>query len=333
LASSVRVLSSGSLSWGRAVLVALALGLSLGLAAAPAAAQEPKEPSAADRESARALMEQGRGEFEQGQYEAALGHFQAADDIMHVTSTGLWVGKSLVELHRLIEARDKLLAVGRIPESADVSDALKEARAEAATLQSELAERIPEIRFVVKGLAAGVEVVIKVGDEEVRADVPRKVDPGEHAVRATAEGYQPVEVKVAIAERQSLPVELAFERDDSSQPISGEEPDPTGYYVALGVSFGFAGVGAIVGGITGGLSLAAASDAKEGCFTETECPTENEDDADRSLLLAHISTVSFIVAGVGAAAGVITLIIGPPTSDTAIEPAIGPGWAGVRGRF
>jgi hypothetical protein len=316
------------------------MGLGLVALAAPAFADDapPDEPSAADRESARALMEQGRVAYEQKDYEPALQSFVAADKIMGVTSTGLWVGKSLAALGRLIEARDKLLAVGRIPLSADVSEALTEARAEAAELQASLAERIPELRFEVRGVAGDVDIVVHVGADEVPGDllkVPRKVDPGEIVVRATAKGYAPVELKVNIAEGQSLPVRLDFKPGGSGDPAVSEPPDDTGYYVAVGVSFGVAGVGAVVGAVTGGLSLAAASDAKQGCREDgTGCPIANEETADRSLVLAHVSTVSFIVGGLGAAAGIVTLIIGPPEGEEAvIEPAIGPGWLGVTGRF
>ena len=52
------------------------------------------EPTAADRETARALMQDGRDLRDQGDKSSALARFRAADDIMHVPSTAIRVAKA-----------------------------------------------------------------------------------------------------------------------------------------------------------------------------------------------------------------------------------------------
>src|SRR5271169_6333782 len=73
------------------------------------------EPSAADRETARTLMQQGRELRAKGDLKEALKRFQAADEIMHVPSTGLEVAKSQVAIGELVEARDTIAAIRRVP--------------------------------------------------------------------------------------------------------------------------------------------------------------------------------------------------------------------------
>src|SRR5262249_27770672 len=52
------------------------------------------EPSAVDRESARAYMAEGRQKRDAGDLKAALRAFQAADAVMHVPTTGFEVAKT-----------------------------------------------------------------------------------------------------------------------------------------------------------------------------------------------------------------------------------------------
>ncbi len=335
--------SSASLSGIRG-WAALPLILSLALAA-PARADEAYEVSAADRETARGLMDLGRDKYAEGAYDEALAAFEKADAIMGVTSTGLWVGKALMKTGRLIEARDKLIAVRAIPKQANESDILSIARDEAEKLQLEIADRIPEISIAVSGLHEGAELRITVDDRVVSTEhlvLPRKVNPGKHIIRASSPGYTDLEVHVMIGEATREKVALAFVKSDGTSAVTPQPvPDTTdsgdaaGPNIPMWVCFGIAGAGILAGSITGGLSLAEASSARDGCDGDDCGPGQGDPDAaDTSLTLAHVSTVSFIVGGLAAGAGLVFLLLDDDgASEGAWSPLLGPGYVGVTGRF
>ncbi|HZO13365.1 MAG TPA: hypothetical protein VFB62_08895, partial [Polyangiaceae bacterium] len=168
-----------------------------------------QEPSATDKETARQLMDIGDTKYDSGDYAGALESYQGADRIMKVTSTGLAVGKALMQLGRLIEARDKLLAVARLPQAADESPVLTRARDEAKELQQTLADRIPQLTISLAGVPAGVEASVQIDDDAVPPatyNLPRAVDPGTHTVSGTAPGYlaSPQTLTLKEGDRQTL---------------------------------------------------------------------------------------------------------------------------------
>lgn len=337
-----------------------ALALALLTCPPPAHAQfadEPSEgPTAADKETARNLMDLGRTKYAEGDYEAALDAFRGADKIMGVTSTGLWMGKSLNALGRLVEARDKLLEVARIPPGDNESPVLREAREEAAALQLDVADRIPELELVIEGLVEPARPTITIGQSEVPLStihLPRKVDPGRHTIVATAPGHFDLKLEITVAERERQKVTLLFKTN--GEPITPPEPDPVAGpdrgdegmsgWVVTGIVAGSVGAaGLILGAVTGGLSLSKASSAKENCV-DGLCPADpdKESDRDASVTLAHVSTTGFVIGGVGAAVAAVALVMeltgddggADAMADDAIRvtPLIGPGFVGVQGRF
>ena len=172
------------------------------VASAQFADEATEGPTAADKETARNLMDLGRTKYAEGDFEAALEAFRGADKIMSVTSTGLWMGKALEKLGRLVESRDKLLEVARIPPGDNESPVLREARDEAAALQLDVADRIPELEIVIEGLVEPARPTITVGESQVpisTVHLPRKVDPGTHQILATAPGHFDLELEVTVA--------------------------------------------------------------------------------------------------------------------------------------
>ena len=297
--------------------------------------------NAADRETARNLMDVGRAKYEAKDYASALEAFSAADKIMGVSSTGLWVGKTLVELGRLVEARDKLIAVTQLPVASSESDILTEAREEAGALQQGVAERIPTLEIELQGLQPGDQRKVWIDGRELApelVELPVKVDPGKHLVVGTSPGYVDQRQKIEVGEGEKLKVVLVLER--GANPTEEETDDGgAGVHPLVWIGFGTAGAGILVGAITGGLSLSAAADAKDGCV-EQRCPVENQSDADSSTALAHVSTIGFVVAGVGAGLGVVGLFLsGDDDSESSeaaavrLEPTLGLGVVGLQGRF
>jgi hypothetical protein len=328
------------------------------LATAPSAFAEP---SAADKETARSLMTEGRAARDKGDLQAAMKAFVAADAIMHVPTTGLEVARAQVALGQLVEARDTALRVTRIPERAGEPAPFKQARQAAAALNDDLESRIPSVIVHLKDVPDGATATVTIDEAPVPLEVigqPRKLDPGRHNIVAKAgmaEGRQ--EVDLAERDAKDVTVELlspegatpaTTEAAGGSQPT--EEPPAersTASKVMIWGGFGVAGAGLVVGSITGMLTLSKTNSIKSNC-NGNNCPSSQYGDMDSAGSLGTISTVSFVAAGAGLAVGIVGLLIGPSTpaptptapaqpaeneKNARIEPWIGVGAVGLRGRF
>jgi hypothetical protein len=197
-----------------AAIAASVIMLALALPA-PALAQ----PSAADRETARTLMKKGDEKFAAKDFAGALKDYQAAHAVMQVPTTGLAVAKAQIERGLLIEARETLLSVGRIPADPYESAPLVRARDEAAKLAQRLSDRIPSITITVEGPASGAEV--QVDGEAVppaALGAPRKANPGTHVISATASGYATATANVVIKEGVNEKVALRLLPGRSAPP-------------------------------------------------------------------------------------------------------------------
>jgi len=310
------------------------------------------EPTAAEKETARALMKDGRTKRESGDHKGALESFTAADNIMRVPTTGLEVGREQQELGLLVEARDTFLRVSRIPEQPGEPGPFKEARTQAAELATSLESRIPSLKIVLVGVSAGVAVTLTLDGTNVppaMVNVPRKLNPGAHRVIAVGKGVKrTVDVEVKEGETKEITVDLAGAGTDEPEPAapapSGpkkpEAPPPAGTSPLVYVGFGVAGVGLVVGSVTGLLAMSKTNTAKEQC-EGTRCPPATHDDLAGARTMSTVSTVSFIAAAVGAGVGIYGLF-GSGTAEppkTAIgpirqlQPTVGLGTLGFSGAF
>ncbi|MEO6576084.1 MAG: hypothetical protein ABIP89_19680, partial [Polyangiaceae bacterium] len=105
-------------------------------------------------------------------------------------------------------------------------------------------------------------------------------------------------------------------------------------------SFGVGAAGLVFGAVTGVVALGKKSTLKDECKNpDGTCMPSAQSDLDSYHTMGALSTVGFIVAGVGAAAGLVFLISAPKSSSSAsttgvwISPAIGPTSIGAIGRF
>lgn len=324
----------------RWLVVALVLGLSSAAAAAP---------SDAEKKQARALMEEGDAAAASKDHARALEKYRAADAIMHVPTTGLEVARMLVAVGRLIEARDAALAVTRLPPGPDEPEAFASARARAEQLAASIADRIPSLEVMVKGIEPGADFELRIDGKVVpaaAAKLPQKLDPGKHFVVVSSRGRRAAKKAVDLAEGVKDAVEIvlappgattdaepAATKKTEPEAVTGEKKTSSLVYIG----FGAAAVGLAVGSVTGFMSLGKAASAKDQC-SGNRCPPAAKDDIDSSKSLANISNVGFGVAIVGAAIGVYGLMSGKSGKETAsrrarVEPRIGAGFAGVGGAF
>lgn len=327
------------MAWGsesplrRAALLGAAL-----LCAVPAGAQ-----TAAEKETARKLVKSGRAKLKAGEQAAAIEDLKAAHAIMNVPTTGLALGKAQAEARRWVEARDTLLAVTRLPVSGPEPYQFTKARKEAKQLANELEPRIPQLEIDLRGAPENATVIVSIDDVEVKRaalSAALSLNPGSHVIVARIDGREKrSEVQLSEGQKLSLVLDvtgIATAPKKAAAAPPPPESSPTNLLVPVG--FGVAGAGVLVGSITGIMALSKKSSAEERCIDQ-RCPPSTHDDIDAGRTLGTVSTIAFVVGGVGAAVGVWGLMGSGASDEQERPPAaradvwLGVGSAGVRGRF
>lgn len=300
--------------------------------AAPSVAHA--DPTPAEKETARNHMQQGDALKDKGDKEAALKSYEAADAIMHVPTTGIEVARMQAALGLLLEARDTLARVAKIPTKPNEPPPFIAARKAATELATDVNARIPSIAITVTNADPAQTVTATIDNETVTAGADaKKLNPGKHVVTARAGAVEKRE-EITLAEREQKTVTLDLKPPRSPPP----EPPPSNGIAKPLIYGGFAlaivGVG--VGSATGLMSIARVNDVKPQCEGGTRCPPSTASDIDSAKTLGTVSTVAFIAGGVGVALGVTGLVMNKSRSDTPaakVEPMIGPTFAGFRGAF
>jgi hypothetical protein len=326
------------------------------LPAAVAHAQAHSAPSLSDRETARNLMDEGDKKRDSGDMKGALAAYEKADALMKVPTTGIEVARTQIALGKLLEARETLNRVSKIPAKAGEPAPFRDARKQADTLNAELANRIPSVVVVPSNTEPGQPSAINIDGEDIPpsvAAVPRKINPGTH-VATVKSGKLEKKVEFIVAEKENKTVEVDFKDQVAAQPPPPPPPPPpkpqpsgssTGKILMFG-GFGLAAVGAGVGAVTGLMSISKTGDIKDHCKND-KCTTDQADAIDSAKLLGNISTVAFIAGGVGAGVGVVGLLLmnkeskeSPPDTPgasgfhpTNIRAVLGPSYAGLTGAF
>jgi hypothetical protein len=307
------------------------------------------EPSLSDRETARSLMDDGDAKRDKGDAKGALKSYEAADAIMHVPTTGLEVARMQAQLGLLLEARETLGRVGRLPPKATEPPPFTQARRTAEQLMAELGARIPSVTVLVTNGEPGQPTIIVFDNEVVppaASQAPRKVNPGRHTIIARS-GSLERKQDVDVAERDSKTVTIdlrpaapAVEHNgDSTSRSSGASPLPK---ILVYGGFGLGAVGIGVGAVTGLLSISQVSDVKKDCPNDV-CPASRQGDLDSAKSLGTVSTIAFIAGGVGVGAGIVGLVLSSkeasaePAAGTSakvtVRPDVGPTWMGLHGTF
>lgn len=311
----------------------------------PAGAQELDDAS---RTAARALGTSGLEAFEGGRYQEASDKLEKAYAIARVPTLGLWSARALAKLGRLLEAAARLEEAANI-ELAEGEQELQrraktEAREELATLQS----RIPQLVVEVEGAPPDQVSVTIDGKPDTQLVVGEKlqVDPGRHRIQATyGESTLQQEIQLAEGDARTLVLPFSGNAAAAAAPTEGGE-DPSSLEMdkhggasasplkAFGwVSLGLGGVGLVVGGVAGVITLGKKSDIEDNPRCNgNRCAPSEQDVVDSYRSARSISTVGFIAGGVLTAAGV-TLLITQSANGADTQAFIGPGTIGARGTF
>jgi hypothetical protein len=303
------------------------------------------QASAADRETARSMMQEGRDLRDKGDLKGALQRFKSANDIMHVPTTALEVARSQVALGLLIEALDTIATIRKTPPQPDDPPPFKDARNKADELDAQVEGKVPALSITVTGGADGDTPAISVDGLSVpaaAAGVPRKVDPGHHVVTARAgSGEAKEEVDVTEGEKKDVALVLVAGGGEPAEGDTTPADNAEGthnVHSPNGLTYGgivVGGAGLLVGAVTGIMTLSKASTVKSDCTggaNKMQCTDPTGTSAlNAGNTLGAISTVSFAVAGVGAAVAIVSLIVGhkpagaAPASAPPADPDANPG--------
>lgn len=204
----------------------LALGaLCLTLTASSFAA----EPTAAERETARALLKEGDWLFASNKYPDALERYRAAHAIMGLPTTGMSVVRCLVATGHLVEARDLAIQIARSAPGKQEKPAFAAARTEASSTATSLEPRIPDLTITLAGVPPHASAVVTIDGSAIPAAAighPWKLDPGKHVVEASLAGRAPIRVERVLSEGEHASVDLPFAAEAQTPPRPAASASP-----------------------------------------------------------------------------------------------------------
>jgi hypothetical protein len=331
----------------RSAVRCLAAAASLAFATVAPSVQAQSD---ADRATARALGQEGETALEGSDFKRAEDSFRRADRLVHAPTLMLGLARSLAGLHRFVESQEtynRIVREGVPPGAPQVfKDAVESAKKEV----DGIAPHIGGVTIVVQvpgGGDAPNEKVVLDGTPVNTASlgVRRAIDPGAHVLTVTADGFKPAEVRFSVTEGGSVETPVALEKNPNAVVASppppppppppgndhppppvvpgGEQPAPSSFpsylpWAALGVG----GAGLVLGTITGVVAMGKHSDLAKVCGGGT-CGSDQQSNVDSYHSMATLSTVGFIVGGVGVAGGVVMLLIRPSSPSSSPPPPVG----------
>lgn len=302
----------------------------------PATPATPATPQASGREKARELAERGQDLLLAGRAAEALPLFVEADAAFHAPTIVLLRGRAEVLVGRVDEAYASFTRILDEPFDDAAPAEFAQAREIAAIERSKLAAgqvRV-EIGGLTKGTTVSVDGAARAPDLSIYLVAPgartlRFVMPDGRTHEEVVDGAAGEIVRMAVPPPPERPQPVPLVIDASAGAELTRVP--------AWIGFGLAAVGVGVGAGFGVLALDTEAEL------EAACPTFTCDPADRALaddagLFADVSTASFVVGGVGAAFGVVWLIVAAATDEPSPEasaPRIGvrPARGGVEVAF
>jgi hypothetical protein len=313
------------LSIGSAVL-AFALAEAAGVGTARA-----EEPTADDIASARVLGSAGIAAAEHGDCATAVPKLAGAEKLFHAPSTASWLGRCQIKLGQLVAGTEILVRVTREKLPPGAPAVFREAQREAEKSLALALPRIAKLRVQIHGPAVSA-VKMTVDSTDVLPLVlaeGRPTDPGTHEVMATADGFLPVTVNVALGEGETKEVAVTLQPAPkpvvvsvtNPSPASGSETsvtpppppppaaEPAPSRAPTFIAFGVGAVGLVTGAASGILALQAHNTLNGDCGpAKTSCSESDRSKITEQNTEAWVANVGFGVAIVGAAVGTVLLL-------------------------
>jgi hypothetical protein len=320
---------------GRTLLSAL---LTVSLVITPAASVWAA-PTKQDVAAAQEAMKEGAAAEKKSDWSAARDAYQSAVDKNETPDARLHLARAESHLGHLTEATDQYNVI------LETKTAPAPIKAAAKKELAAIKDRIPKITVKVPAGFSGTVRIDKVELTSANFGQPVEINPGTRNVIVESEGFQPFKKTLIIADRANevvdvtlVPVKKEAAGDEVKVDTNDGSTRRTLGYVALGLG----GAGLITGIAAGAASMSTRNQLKSSCNNNV-CAESERDSYDRGKMQATISTVGWIVAGVGVGAGLVLILTAPskkkeaaPKAEeekAAVVPYIGPGSLGLYGRF
>jgi hypothetical protein len=330
--------------------------------------------SDADRATARQLGQEGFAALDSKDFKTAEDRLKRADQLVHAPTLLLGLARAQAGMRKFVHAQETYQRIIREGVAPGAPEAFKAAIESA---KQEVGSILPfiggvTIEVTAAGVAPGTDLPnLKVTVDEVPINaaslgVRRTIDPGEHVLVATADGYKRAETHFTVPEGGSTDAPVTMEKDPNwvapttapsattaptgiltPPPPTGtatiEQPvgPPPSRSVLPWVVMGAGGVILVAGAVSGIVAIGDHSSLATPCKGGT-CPQSESGELSSYHTVAGISTGGFIVGGVGIAAGVVLLLMQPkasigvtatPAAGLHVTPVIGPGSLGAVGTF
>ena len=313
--------------------------LSVTLFVAGVSSSAAAQPTLQDKTVAQGLFDEGRAEMEQNHVSEACAKFSGSYQLDPSDGTLL----NLALCHEK-EGRTAS-AYAELGES--VSRAIRDQRPEREKIAREhlaaVTPRLSRLTVVVPltSLVDGLSVTVD-GTTLSRPawGVAVPLDPGNHIIEARAPDRRTWTATITLPPEQGAEhVEVPALVDEPRPALSltppiniPPPPDPT--QKTLGwATIGVGAAGVAIGSVTGVLAIGKWSGAAKQCPNGV-CPSKSvQAGFDGAGTLADVSTASYVVGGVGLAAGLVLLLTAPRTTSSRgaihVAPMVGAGTAGI----
>jgi hypothetical protein len=312
--------------------VASAIAVALLLPVSRAAAAPPKP-------QVRTLLADADRAMKAKQWGDAITALRQARKLEPGPAVDLKLGEALAASGKLVEARK---VIAPIVEGKEATPAAKRAREAAKKALAALTARIATVEVTIAGPPEGSAITQIDGlDVDGKGEIP--VNPGQHTVGASADGFEPAEKEVSFEEgaHERVELKLASKSPPAAAAVESKSEAATeskhGSRVP-GVTVVIIGAADLIaGGILGGIALKAGSDARAQCSGNV-CPPAASADLNSARTFGNASTAVFVAGGAITAAGIVLIIAAPgdaSSSSARVSPWIGPrgGGMGLTGTF
>jgi tetratricopeptide (TPR) repeat protein len=314
--------------------------------------------------AARELANEAKRDLDAGRFADAGQKFRQAYEIAKVPTLAVWAARALARCGQLVAATELYRqAAHLVPNDLWLGNVQQQAQADAEKELGEIQPRIPRLRIRVEGAAAtDVEVTIdevRITSAMLGVEIPK--DAGRRHI-VGKQGGETVEQTIDLGEGEHKQAVLRFKAAQAETPPAREtdkarvvreerrdelitskvvpaEAQPAGSRGGAQrtwgwVSVGVGAAGLLTGAVTGIVVL--SDSGLRGNCPNGVCNPAKVDSGSLSTYnsLRNVSTVGFIVGGVGAAVGV-TLLLWTPKYESEPRMALwlGPASAGVKGAF
>ncbi len=328
---------------GLSLVVAATMPLAILTTSSPAYAQAP-EASSQDIAQARQLGQQAQAAYDKGDFAESEKLWTAASKLYTQAPTlTLGLARTQAKLNKFVAAQESYNKIVREwGNNPNPPPAFKDAVEAAKNEVGAVSAKVASVTVSVEGPTNPQVTIDGVTVPAAALGLKRPVDPGSHKVTATADGYKAADTTFTVAEGGSAAATLKMEKDPNAVVAGGPVGTPGGTggpasptepgadtggksssnkTLAL-VAFGVGGAGLVVGAITGGIALGKSSSLNDACVKgKDQCPTTSKDDIDSYKTVGTISTIGFIVAGVGGVTGLVLLLTAPKEGSAAASNA------------